>query len=237
MSNCKKYKDLIEQYLDGTITESQLNELQKHTQTCVLCRREFEKSILLQTTVMDAFSSTLTTEQARASVIAKLPKKEDQRIAGAHPAGFAGKQIAAAACTLLAVGLFTGFLLGRTNFANLQLANKVSMQVAELKGTVLVRHKDSDTWRTLTPDTSVRIGDTFHSAAKSSFTLKLDAKSKIEVEQNSMLVLTSFNGETQFSLEHGQCKASLESPHGPFFIDTPHGRVEALGTEFTVTVE
>ena len=130
-----------------------------------------------------------------------------------------------------------GFLLGRTNFTNLQITAKVPMQVAELKGTVLIRHQDSDTWQTMTPDSSVHLGDTFHSAAKSSFTLKLDAESKIEVEQNSMMALTSYNGQTQFFLEHGQCKASLESPHGPFFISTPHGRVEALGTEFTVTVE
>jgi ferric-dicitrate binding protein FerR (iron transport regulator) len=53
-----------------------------------------------------------------------------------------------------------------------------------------------------------------------------------------MLVLELFNGETQFFLEHGECTASLNSPHhGPFFISTPHGQVEALGTEFTVTVE
>ena len=238
MSNCKKYKDLIERYLDGTITANQLEELQKHTQICELCRKEFEKSLLLQTTIKDAFLSRLTTRQAGASVIAKLPENEGHRIrsAGVHQTQFAVKRIAAAASILLAIGLFTGFLLGRTNFTNLKLADKVSMQVAEPKGTVLVRHKDSEIWQTLTPDTSVHIGDTFHSAAKSSFTLKLDAKSKIEVEQNSMLALTSYNGETQFSLEHGQCKASLESPHGPFFIDTPHGRVEALGTEFTVTV-
>jgi ferric-dicitrate binding protein FerR (iron transport regulator) len=52
-----------------------------------------------------------------------------------------------------------------------------------------------------------------------------------------MLALTSYNGQTQFFLEHGECTANLEGPHGPFFISTPHGRVEALGTEFTVTVE
>jgi ferric-dicitrate binding protein FerR (iron transport regulator) len=62
-------------------------------------------------------------------------------------------------------------------------------------------------------------------------------KSTIELNQNSMLVLKLYNGETQFFLEYGRCTAALESPHPPFFIRTPHGRVEALGTEFTVTVE
>ena len=85
MSNCKKYKDLIERYLDGTITANQLEELQKHTQICELCRKEFEKSILLQTTIKDAFLSRLTTRQAGASVIAKLPENEGQNIQALQP--------------------------------------------------------------------------------------------------------------------------------------------------------
>jgi ferric-dicitrate binding protein FerR (iron transport regulator) len=48
--------------------------------------------------------------------------------------------------------------------------------------------------------------------------------------------LVSYGDNTEFSLEHGECTASLQSPHVPFFVRTPHGRVEALGTEFTVTV-
>ena len=239
MSNCKKFKNLIEKYIDGTISENQFMELEEHSQACQSCREELEQCTSVQESVKQAFSSAISPEQAGASVIAKLPENESRRIriTGVHQTWFAGKQFAAAAGILLAIGLFTGFLLGRTNFADLQLAEKVRLQVADLKGTVLVRRKDSETWQTLKPDSYLYKDDTFHSAAKSSFTLKLDAKSKIEVEQNSMLALKSYNGETRFFLEHGRCKASLESPHGPFFISTPHGRVEALGTEFTVTVD
>jgi ferric-dicitrate binding protein FerR (iron transport regulator) len=146
-----------------------------------------------------------------------------------------------AACILLAVGLLLGFALGRagsTPPADVPLPARVpTMTVADLQGTVLVRHGGSDVWRVLTTESVVHLGDTFHSAAKSGFTLALGGQSRIEVEQNSMLALTSYNGETQFFLEQGECTASLGSPHGPFFIRTPHGRVEALGTEFTVTVE
>ena len=110
------------------------------------------------------------------------------------------------------------------------------MKVARLEGTVLVKHQDSDLWYPLMPGSGIYLGDTFHSTAKSAFVLELEDKSTLELNQNSMLVLKLYNGETQFFLEHGECTASLESPHGPFFISTPHGRVEALGTEFTVTV-
>jgi ferric-dicitrate binding protein FerR (iron transport regulator) len=145
-----------------------------------------------------------------------------------------------AAGILLAIGVTLGFGLGTAGFGtlgNFKLAAEVPLRVLDIEGTVLVKHTGSDMWQTLETISTVRLGDTFHSTARSGFVLGLDKESTIEVNQNSMLVLKSYNGQTQFYLEHGECTAALESPHGPFFIETPHGRVEALGTEFTVTVE
>ena len=102
---------------------------------------------------------------------------------------------------------------------------------------VLVRHDGSDSWQPLQSGAVVYRGDMFHSVAKAEFVLDLGNNSTIKVNPNSMLVLVAYGGKTEFSLEHGECTASLQSPHGPFFIRTPQGRVEALGTEFTVTVE
>ena len=113
---------------------------------------------------------------------------------------------------------------------------KVPIRIVKIDGTVLARHEGSNVWQILDADSNIYLGDTFHSTAMSACVLKLDKKSTLELNQNSMLVLKKYNGQTQFFLEHGECTASLESPHGPFFINTPHGRVEALGTEFTVKV-
>ena len=148
--------------------------------------------------------------------------------------------MAVAAGVLLAVGCLAGFALGRAGFAREAkepALTRVPLHVTELHGTVLVRHQGYDMWHALERGSDVCLGDTFHSTAKSGFVLQLAKDSTIEVDQNSMLALTSYNGQTQFFLEHGECTASLESPHGRFFIDTPNGRAEALGTEFTVTVE
>ena len=117
------------------------------------------------------------------------------------------------------------------------MSAKVPMKVARLEGTVLVKHQDSDSWFPLRSNSDIYLGDTFHSAWKSGLVLEVGNQSTLELNQNSMLVLKSYNGGTQFHLEHGKLAAALESPHPPFFVSTPHGRVEALGTEFTVTVE
>ena len=243
MNGCQRYRDLIEQYLDGMIDDAELAELKAHAQGCPSCREEFDQCGLLRETIRESLSPAMTAGHAAASVLARIAEQP-----AAHSgrrryvlAWLAGGRMAIAAGILLAVGLLLGLALGRAGSARPAEAplpvRVTTMSVADLQGTVLVRHEGSDVWQVLTAESSVHLGDTFHSAAKSAFTLKLKGKSWIEIEQNSMLALTSYNGETQFFLEQGECTASLESPHGPFFIRTPHGRVEALGTEFTVTVE
>jgi ferric-dicitrate binding protein FerR (iron transport regulator) len=181
----------------------------------------------------------MAAEQAGASLVARLSEEPNLRL---HPArfgtaSFAGKRAAIAAGVLLAVGLFLGFALGRAGKpARTPLTAQVPISVGKIEGTVLVRHEASDVWQALKSGSNVHLGDTFHSTARSACRLEFKNKSTIDLNQNSMLVLKLYNGETQFFLEHGECTASLESPHGRFFISTPHGRVEALGTEFTVKV-
>jgi hypothetical protein len=142
----------------------------------------------------------------------------------------------------MGIGLLLGFVAGKAHRRGQPQTPpslvRVPMRVADLEGTVLVRHDHSDLWQPLRSGDPVYLGDTFHSMPKSDFVLVLkDNKSTINVNPNSMLALTTYGTETQFSLEQGECTASLQSPHGPFFIDTPNGRAQALGTEFTVTVE
>ena len=241
MMTCGKYKILIEKLIDGTISERQLAELKTHITECESCRDQFDSCLMLQKSIKQAFSTPMAAEQAGASVAAKLAEQSNYR---PQPATFIttfsiGRQAAVAAAIILAVGLFLGFILGRAGTgkpAAPPLTAQVPISIGDLEGTVLVRHEGSDVWQTLQPGSDIYLGDTFHSTAGSAFALKLDDKSTLELNQNSMLILKMYNGETQFFLEHGECTASLQSPHGPFFISTPNGRMEAVGTEFTVKV-
>ena len=239
MSDCHAFRKLIDEYLDGTISDGQRKELETHARTCRDCAEQLRGNRLMQEVIADAFVARTPVREARERLLTELA---DRRLHPACPRGnlVIGARWAVAAVILLAAGLSLGFVLGRQGSAGpapARLSRAVPMRVAELTGTVLVRHQGAEVWHTLTPEAAIHVGDTFHAAAKSGLTLKVADKSTIRIEQNSTLILKSYNGETQFYLEHGQCRADLESPHGPFFISTPHGRVEALGTEFTVTVE
>jgi hypothetical protein len=250
MMNCDKYKNAVEEYLDGTISDERLAEFENHTQTCESCRDEFNRCVLMQDVIKDALSSRTPAERAGTSVVARLSAEPPRAV---NPVGSGavlslGRQAAVAAGIVLGIGLFLGFVLGRAGTGTPTapapkkqvsapvLTKQVPISVDDLEGTVLVKHEGRDVWQALGVDSNIHLGDTFHAAAKSVCVLRLDENSTLALNQNSMLVLEEYNGKTEFHLEQGELAADLESPHGPFFINTPHGRVEALGTEFTVAV-
>jgi ferric-dicitrate binding protein FerR (iron transport regulator) len=239
MMTCEKYKNLIEKFIEGTISDGLLAELKTHAKTCESCREEFERCVLLHDAVRRAFSSPTAAKQAGASLADRLYAEPNLRLPHARfgAAFFTGRRSGIAAGVLLAVGLLLGFAIGRSSKSPLTpLTAQVPISVGKIEGTILVRHEGSDVWQALKAGSDVYLGDTFHSTAKSACVLKLEDESTLALNQNSTLVLKLYNDEVQFFLEHGECTASLQSPHGPFFIGTPHGRVEALGTEFTVIV-
>jgi len=234
--NCENYKKLIGKYLDGSINDAERTALRAHTQECASCCAQVHSIDRIDSTIKSAFCPATATSQASDSILSKLPATAVRWA----PRPLFTPQTALAASILLVIGLLLG--IGATRITakkrpSAKAAPTVPIRVASLRGTVLVKHQNSQSWYELTPESNVYLGDTFHSAAKSAFVLELEDKSTIELNQNSMLVLKLYNGGTQFHLEHGRLAATLDSPHPPFVISTPNGRVEALGTEFTVTVE
>jgi ferric-dicitrate binding protein FerR (iron transport regulator) len=234
--SCEKYIKLIEKYLSADIKNAELNELNGHIQQCASCRSKFEQIDRFEGIIKSAFSSATTAKQASESVLSKLPAS---RPVPTRTLPFSAR-MAVAASVILGAGFILGFVFaGFDSVERIKMltAAKVPMKVTRLEGTVLVKHQDSELWHPLEESSNIYLGDTFHSMSKSGFILEMENKSTLELNQNSMLALKLYNGGTQFHLEHGELAAALESPHGPFFISTPHGRVEALGTEFTVSVE
>ncbi len=78
MMTCEKYKNLIEKFIEGTISEGQLAELKTHTESCESCSEQFERYVLLQDVVRHAFSSRTSVEQAGASLVARLSEESNR---------------------------------------------------------------------------------------------------------------------------------------------------------------
>jgi len=235
MISCETAKTLIEKLLDGAIETGQRAQLEAHAETCPACREELNRFELMEEVIGESFSSQTEAAQAKARIMTCLSNEAIPPVGHTVRPRSYWARTAVAAVLMLAAGLALGVAIERRPQGPTLV--EVPMRIGHLEGMVLVRLDGSDSWQPLQSGQAVCLGDTFHSAPKARFVLELGNDSTIEVSPNSMLVLAEYDNETEFSLEQGQCIADLQSPHGPFFVRTPHGRVEALGTEFTVTVE
>ena len=229
MNHCP-YQTYIDRYLENTLTHSEQQALQDHLSTCPVCTQAWTQMNCLEEVVKDAIVPGTNVQQAATRVMDRLAE---------HPVPtyhFPGRGLPwSGLAAMLLVGVVLGMILP-VYCHKVTMSKPVPIQVAEVMGTVLVKHQGSRAWQVLRPESPVYLGDRFCSTASSEFVLALKQPNKIEVAQNSMLTLESFDREIQFYLEHGQCTPVLNGPHGPFFIRTPNGRMEALGTEFTVKV-
>jgi hypothetical protein len=235
MTTFNHYQNLRDKYLDGTIETAELEILKEHTRQCLECRRKLKE--------VDSMQVLLNESLAPESITAAKVQKKIQTIPAVHrsaePLHFMTIWVAVAAGIVLVVGIFAGFELAQiTKQSGHEVkAMLLPVKIDKLEGTVLVKHAGSTVWEELNSSSGIYLGDMFCSTAKSSLTLLPEVKSKIVLAANSTLVLEEFNGQTELRLAAGTLSADLASPHGPFFVSTPQGKIEALGTVFTVSVE
>lgn len=182
----------------------------------------------------DAFAPRTTASQAAANILQSLPASRP-----AHRPSLLRRGWNLAAGILLVIGLSGGFAAGRYHAAvpAAPPAAAIPVRIAALSGTVLVNHAGRTDWQELTPSSSLHLGDRLHATGASGLTLALWDDSTITLEANTTLSADAFNGKVEFALRSGTIQASLESRHPPFFLHTPQGTLEALGTEFTVSVD
>lgn len=233
--NSKKYKELIEKHIDGVLNDAEIMELKSHAEKCSDCRGELQEATKIHSIIAEGLSLPMNSAKARDAILAKIASTQMGVISEQKSLSYIRRWIAAAAAVLVVAGFWAGFEVGKN--ASSIMGAKVPLNIGKVDGIVLVKHQGADSWQELKPESSVYLGDVFHCAAKSSCVLVFGDKSTMEVSQNSILELKSYNGQTEFYLKTGGLAADLISPHGPFFISTPNGRVEALGTVFKVSVE
>ncbi len=240
MENCPHTQETLARYLEGGLADGEQETMREHLASCPACAAALQKFDLVAEVVQDAMVPEGGAQRAAAQISERLQRSQTAPTKRLAPLPGGSSRIrqwaAGAALLLIGVGLGVVFQGQMSKPEEGVSQQRVAIRVAELEGTVLVKHRDTQVWHVLESDSAIYLGDTFHTTATSNLVLALDAESQMQVTQNSMLVLESYDDEIQFYLEHGQCTPVLGGPHGPFFIRTPNGRMEALGTEFTVEV-
>ena len=144
----------------------------------------------------------------------------------------------------LAAGLAGGFLLGLfcssaafpARGEDHQPGTPLAIRVARVQSEVFVRHQQSSVWRALNASSGIYAGDRFHVSPTGFLALSLADGSSLTIGSASVFALDTADGGLSVDLQHGTLRTSLSSQPQPFLVETPQGRLESLGTEFTVTV-
>jgi len=237
--DCAEYRKLIDAYLEGELTSEQQERLWAHGAECETCRERYEEVSSLVGSVREAFSAKPEAASVRGEILGAI-EREPVGVAreGGDRWGRAVRS-AVAAGVMLALGVGLGWAWGRSEGGAAAPATALAegIRVAQVEGVVLVNHVGQETWQELTRDAAIYVGDRFESAGRAQMTLSLGERSTLVLTERSSLALKNFNGGIDFGLSQGTVQADLASPHGPFYVSTPQGRIEALGTEFIVTVD
>lgn len=233
---CTQMKTIFDTMIDGTMTTQQRKQLEEHIQTCTECRHEAQMQGMMETVLSECYTLGEPSDEITQSILNRISAVSPAPANDSRWAMGTFTKIAAGFLLLIALGV--GFSAGRWNSVAPSINVKpTAFRIQSVEGTILVRHPGATAWLLLTGDCAVYVGDEWVSAPNAKATFTLDAKSTLMLSENSMLVLKTAGETTEWYLATGCLDAALESPHGPFFVTTPHGRAEALGTEFTVHVQ
>ncbi|MFC1763988.1 FecR domain-containing protein [Planctomycetota bacterium] len=229
---CKAYQTIVNHYKEGILDQEALDDLQQHIKTCSACGAVVSEFSQMQMILEDSLHSSNTGKEKISQAITEIeihPRTQAPFRKLLIPLARYGT----AAAVFLVLGLFWGSRKAPDASSQQQALGIV---VSKLQGNVLVKHPWENHWQKMSPGESIYEGDTFLSLHEAALVLSLDPNNAVTLNENSSLALLEYNGRTEFEITYGTVKATLDGPHEPFFVSTPQGRFEALGTEFIVRV-
>lgn len=232
--NCNECKKIIEKLVEGCIEPAELEQLKSHCEQCNDCGAEYRFAANLEPVLKQSLATEMTGPDA-SDEIAGCVNAVD--CTAARKPVF---RVDAKKWVAVAAGILIGFVLANmlaTGGDRVVRGVAVPVKAVDVEGTVLVKHTNSQVWGAVGSEDVVCLGDTFLTTGDSGVVLLFEDGSTMKLEQNTEMTLKEFNGKIDFYLTDGRVHSDLRSPHSPFFISTPHGRVEALGTDFVVSVD
>ena len=222
--NCSEIEKLIKKYIAGEINQAELDSLFEHTADCPKCSSEVVICQKIETLVKGSFPNP---EGFSTDIMDRIGNFRMLK-----------RSAILSYLKCCAAFLFVVFFLGSVIYTlNYRKSELNGIVVLRSEGVCLVQQKGIGQWVQAASGYIIYPADKICTTPRSSLVFEVAQDSIIEIGENSMLVLKSFNGVTEFFLDSGSLKADLRSPHGPFFVTTVNGKTQALGTKFKIKTE
>ena len=242
--NCNEVKQLLSEFLDGTLPFEQRNLVELHLKECPECRRELGgiRSVLKQAAELP--TSIAPPRDLWEGINARLgPQKI---LAGPYATTrkplHAGEAITATGEDREDKGSFrrimrvfaaaAALVVGLGSFWMASQSSKPSWQVARLEGVPRVGSEALETTGT------IRVGDQLVTDQTSRAKITVGVIGQVNVEPNSRLRLIEAKMTNhRLALDQGTIHARIWAPPRLFFVETPSATAIDLGCEYLLTVD
>jgi len=125
--DCKEFRELIQDYLDGEIKDSKKQEFEGHLLTCEKCREEFEKAQMVKTALQDRLKELPSAAFLESQILERIRRKRYTRYSA----------IAVAAAVIISIAI--GFI--STDMRKITRKIETPVNVKYVKGTENLENK------------------------------------------------------------------------------------------------
>ncbi len=223
--NCSEIEIRLNDYLDGVLPRDEVNEIEKHLESCLSCREEFMR---------------LRNLMAEAAALPKeiLPKRDlwpeiSARIASIQQAAsysFLGIPLTRTVGTLAIAA--TLILVAAGVFYEIRQSDKPFWEVGRLAGSPKVgSSRLADTGK-------LRVGDWLETDDSSRALISVGSIGHVEVEPGSRVQLVEARlTDHRLALQKGALEAQISAPPRLFFVETPSAVAVDMGCAYRLTVD
>ncbi len=236
--------ELLDHYLDGTLTPEQQRLVESHVLTCSECKREFDRLQLFLKKV-DTLSKEI---QPSRDLWQGIENRIQQRI---QPSilpfeGTENKEVAAKNLQqeirkgivdrsywyFRAAAVMLVFLIGAAIYWYTTLPELPSWKVTALAGTPRTNSQ------TISDMGKMYIGDLLETDSQSRAKLTVGKIGEVELDPNTQLrLLNTSPVNHRLSLNRGTIRASVSAPPRLFIVETPSATAVDLGCAYTLSVD
>ncbi|MEX2090024.1 MAG: zf-HC2 domain-containing protein [Bacteroidota bacterium] len=242
--NCNEVKQLLSEFLDGTLPFEQRNLVGLHLKECPECRRELAgiQSVLKQAAELPAaiapprdlwkgIDARLGPQKILAGpyATARKPLHAGEAITAT---GEDRKDKGSSRRIMRVFAAAAALVVGLGSFWMATQSSKPSWQVARLEGIPRIGSEALETTGT------IRVGDQLVTDQTSRAKINVGVIGQVNVEPNSRLRLIEAKMTShRLALDQGTIHARIWAPPRLFFVETPSATAIDLGCEYLLTVD
>ncbi len=236
--------ELLDHFVDGTLTSEQMNVVERHVQTCTECKEEFDRLKTFFANVGNLSKEIQPSrdlwigiqdriQQRKQPIILSLEKNTEGATSEMNVQAEIRKGIVDRSYWYFrAAAIMLVFIIGAAVYWYVTLPELPSWNVTALAGAPRANSQ------TISDSGKLYIGDLLETDSLSRAKLTIGKIGEVELDPNTRLrLLNTSPVNHHLSLDRGTIHASVSAPPRLFIVETPSATAVDLGCAYTLTVD